>query len=72
MKHTSVITADEEEALWESEVIGIHNPRALLAAAFYYNGKNCCLRGGVEHRRLKLLQLKRLHDPDRYVYVENG
>ena len=72
VKHVSVITADEEESLWENEVLGVHNPRALLAAVFYYNGKNFCLRGGIEHRRLKLSQLKRLYDPDRYVYVENG
>ena len=29
------------------------------------------LRGGIEHRSLKLTQLKRLCSPDRYVYYEN-
>ena len=30
------------------------------------------LRGGVEHRNLKLSQLKQNHDPDHYVYQENA
>ena len=29
------------------------------------------LRGGVEHRKLKLSQLKRNYNPDHYVYYEN-
>ena len=29
------------------------------------------LRGGAEHRSLKLSQLRRLNNPDRYVYHEN-
>ena len=32
------------------------NPTGLLNAVFFYNGKNFCLRGGAEHRNLKLLQ----------------
>ena len=30
------------------------------------------IRGGSEHRSLKLSQFQRLSDPDRYLYVENG
>ena len=29
VKHASVITADEEEALWANKVIGTHNPKVL-------------------------------------------
>ncbi len=31
-----------------------------------------CLRGGQEYRDLKLSQLQRLSDPDRYCYRENS
>ena len=46
VKHTAVISYDEESALWESGVIGVHNPKALLNAVFFLNGKVLCLRGG--------------------------
>ena len=39
---------------------------------FYLNGKHFCLRGRQEHRNLRLSQLKRYHNPDRYVYTENA
>ena len=37
---------------------------------FFNNGKNFCLRGGEEHRSLKLSQLKKT--PHGYVYMENA
>ena len=43
-----------------------------MRAVFYLNGVNLCLRGGSEHRNLKLSQFQRLGNPDRYLYVENG
>ena len=46
-------------------------PKPLQNAAFFMTGKMFCLRGGVEHRALKLSLLKRMHSPDRYVYYEN-
>ena len=36
------------------------------------NGRNFCLRGGEEHRQLKLSQLTRKTDPDRYIYTEHA
>ena len=39
---------------------------------FYYNGKNFALRGIGEQYRLKVSQLVREYNPDRYVYTENG
>ena len=68
VKHASVITSEEEDALWENGVLSTENPKALLSAVFYCNGKNFCLRGACEHRNLKLSQLKRLYDSDRYMY----
>ena len=35
-------------------------------------GKVCCLRGGDEHRELKISQFKPTVDPDKYTYTENG
>ena len=39
---------------------------------FFYVGKVFCLRGGQEQRDLKLSQVVRSSNPDRYTYVENG
>ena len=72
VKHTSVISKEEENKLWEEGVIGVDTPTSLLRAVFYYNGKSLCLRGGKEHRSLKLSQIVRHHDPPRFVYTENG
>ena len=58
--------------LWEKGVLGVDTPESLLRAVFYYNGKNFCLRGGKEHRALKLSQIVRHHDPVHYLYTENG
>ena len=44
-------------------------PKGLQNAVFYTIGKTCCLRGGQEHRALKLSQLQR--DGEKYVYYEN-
>ena len=72
-KHAEIITKEEEQKLWESGVMGIGDPKSLLRAIFYYNGKNFCLRGGQEHRQLKLSQFVRLHTPcDHYIYTENS
>ena len=56
VKHTAVISHGEESVLWESGVIGVHNPKALLNAVFFLNGKVLCLRGGREHKSLKVSQ----------------
>ena len=71
VQHTEVITTEEENRLWESGVVGVNSPKSLLNAVFYCNGKGFCLRGGEEHRGLKLSQLQRLKNPDRYIYTEN-
>ena len=43
----------------------------LQTAIFFCNGQNFCLRGGEEHRNLKLSQFEHLRDPDSYLYHEN-
>ena len=72
VKHATLITLEEERMLWEQGVLGTDCPKSLLCAVFYLNGINLCLRGGSEHRNLKLSQFRRLGDPDRYIYTENG
>ena len=41
-KEMPALSSDEEDKLWETGVIGIDNPLALLRAVFFYNGKNFC------------------------------
>ena len=67
VNHTEVISIEEEQKLWESGVLGVSNPLSLQNAVFYTIGKMLCLRGGVEHRALKLSQLQRRTQPDHYI-----
>ena len=43
-KHAEPFTAEEEEQMWESGVLGSNDPKALLNAVFYLNGRNFALR----------------------------
>ena len=70
-KSAEAFSKKEENHLWESGVLGVHSSKVLLHTVFFLNGKNFCLRGGEEHRNLKLSQIKRYTNPDRYVYTEN-
>ena len=58
-KATPLLSPTKEAVLWEEGVLSLGNPTGLLNAVFFYNGKNFCLRGGVEHRSLKLSQFVR-------------
>ena len=69
VQHAETISGEEEDKLWTSKVLDIATPRGLLNAVFYTIGKSFCLRGGQEHRSLKISQLKRMED--HYVYYEN-
>ena len=71
-KHSEVITKEEENLMWMTGILGTEAPRQLLRTVFYLNGKNFCLRGGQEHRDLKLSMLKRYTNPDCYQYIENA
>ena len=57
-KQARVITEEEEGILWEKKVLGCHSPTSLLHTIFYFCGMYFCLRGGAEHRELKLSQLE--------------
>ena len=58
-KHTEGISREEEELLWSTNTLNISTPTGLLHAVFFYNRKNFSLRGGQEHRFLKLSQMER-------------
>ena len=63
-RQAEVVTSIEEERLWECGVFSSDSPSGLLRAVFYYNGLNFVLRGGEEHRCLKISQLKFRDVPD--------
>jgi hypothetical protein len=56
VKHAEVISQAEEDLLWSSEVMGLHSLKALFHTIFFLNGKTLCLRGGHEHKNLKISQ----------------
>ena len=70
----AVISYKEEESLWKAGTLGVESPKALLNAFFYMNGKVLCLRGGHEHKSLKISQFNFGSDQrgDFVVYMENG
>ena len=68
-RQTEAFSKEDEDSLWDAGILGTHSPKCLLDTVFFLNGKNFCLRGGVEQRELKLSQLKRLQDPHRYIYT---
>ena len=57
-KHTEVFSTDEEDVLWKTGTLGTSSPSSLMNAVFYNNGKILCLRGGEEHRKLKISQFR--------------
>lgn len=68
VKHTSIISNEEEDRLWEEGILGVNTPEALLHALFYLSGQNFCLRGGKEHCAPKVSQIVRHDNPVHYVY----
>ena len=73
-KATEPITKEDEEKLWSTSVLSVSTPQGLLNAVFFLNEKNFALRGGAEHRCLKLSQISRNLSPEgkvRYTYTEN-
>ena len=71
-QQTEAFSTDEEQILWESGVLGIDSPTKLLRTVFFLNGKNFCLRGRDEQRLLRISQVQRYTNPDRYVYTEGA
>ena len=58
-KSASAITVEDEELLWEKELLSFDSPRSLQNLAFFYVGLHFALRGGQEQQDLKVTQFKR-------------
>ena len=52
-KKQAEILTEEEDLLWEKNLLGAHNPETLLDTVIFYNGLFFALRGGKEHRQLR-------------------
>ena len=78
IKHTEIISVNEECSLWSQGVLGTSTPKSLLYAVLFCTGKTFCLRGGLEHYALKISQFSfstEVHNGVQWVtveYVENG
>ena len=59
VKKTIALSDDNEEKLWTNGVLNPDTPQGLVNCIFFLNGKNLCLRGGIEHCELKLSQFTR-------------
>ena len=75
VKHASLITPEEEEKQWTTEILSVKTPKALQRAVFYYIGKRFSIRGGQEQRNLGSSNFK-WHskagdDPDCVTYIEH-
>ena len=74
-KETEVFNMHDMDKLWGSGVLNPYSPQGLLNAVFFCNGLNFLLRGGSEHRGLRLSQLSKNVSPEgrlRYTYTENA
>ena len=77
VNHAAVLSIEDENAMWEKGVVGDSTPWQLLRAAFLTVGLHFSLRGGQEHRDLKVSQFRRVptsgYDANtHYVYIECG
>lgn len=71
VKKCRCLHSRNDQKLWSSgAALSLSSPKSLQNPAFYTVWKMFCLCGGVEHRVLKLSQLKRMTDPDRYIYYK--
>lgn len=70
-KVTEAFTNQEEELLWTSGEVSTDTLMGLLRTVFFLNGKNFCLHGGEEHRKLRISQPERVRDHPRYIYTKN-
>ena len=65
VKHTEALSYEEEVLLWDKGLLGVTSPRSLFNTIFFMNGKVLCLRGGCEHKDLKLSQCLLRKEGDR-------
>ena len=71
-KQAEMLTEEEEEQLWEKNILGDHNPQSLINTMIFMNGLYFALRSGDEHRNLRRspCQIKVVEQPGRRSYLE--
>ena len=62
-RQAQVITASDEDYLWNLRLLGEHSPQVLLDTIVYMVGLYFALRSGNEHRRLR-------HNPSQLQVIE--
>ncbi|XP_048240504.1 uncharacterized protein KIAA1958-like [Haliotis rufescens] len=62
-KKTETISMDDEERLWSSGSLGEDDPQQLVDAVLYLTGLHLALRGGREHRALRLFSNPQITGP---------
>ena len=76
VRQTAALSENQEELLWNLNLLGVHSPRTLLSTMVFLIGKNFPLRSGKEHSRLKFSQstLERLRrdEPETRMYTSFG
>ena len=70
-RQAQVITASDEDYLWNLRLLGEHSPQVLLDTIVYMVGLYFALRSGNEHRRLRHnpSQLQVIEPPDGRAYI---
>ena len=76
VKQAAAFTEDQEEKLWNLNLLGAHSPSMFLKTMVFLIGKNFALRRGKEHRSLKFSQLTVGpacgNEPEKLVHVSFG
>ena len=62
-KKAEIVSFEEEDELWKSKQLGSETPTQIINTLFYYNGLHFAIRGGSEHRSLKIHQFHIEQEP---------
>lgn len=69
-KAAAEISYNQEETLWNKNVLGKDDPKSLQRAVFFVIGVQFGIRGGREHRNLTIDNFRFLTDGDGHEYLE--
>ena len=76
VRQAAAFSEDQEELLWNLNLLGAHSASTLLSTMVFLIGKNFSLRSGKEHRRLKFSQLTWEpscgDEPEKLIYTSFG